>query len=162
MSAKPSRCIRAFVVAFVVAAVLGFGPASASSAFAPSQDLETDEGFDGNETEGTIDRVRLQLLGVAAITGALLVVYIWHTDPERRRRVALRRRDRRERLRCRHSTVSLSCHPISTKRRVTLTLRRPTRLAMGQGAFRRRVNPLTASGEIFVGALRIVHRSADG
>ena len=97
MSAKTSRCVRAFVVAFVVAAVLGFGPAPASSAFAPSQDLETDEGFDGNETEGTIDRVRLQLLGVAAITGALLVVYIWHTDPERRRRVALRRRDRRER-----------------------------------------------------------------
>ena len=93
MSAKTSRCVRAFVVA----AVLGFGPASASSAFAPSQDLEADEGFDGNETEGTIDRVRLQLLGVAAITGALLVVYIWHTDPERRRRVALRRRDRRER-----------------------------------------------------------------
>ena len=66
------------MVAFVVAAVLGFGPASASPAFAPSQDLEIDEGFDGNETED--HRPSAQLLGVAAITGALLVVYI-RTDP---------------------------------------------------------------------------------
>ena len=57
---------------------------------------QTDTAFDENETEGTIDRVRLQLLGVAAVTGALLVGYVWHTDPQRRQRVADRRRDERE------------------------------------------------------------------
>lgn len=55
------------------------------------------EVFDEDETESTIDRVRTQLLVIAAVTGALLVVYIWHTDPQRRLRVATRRRDARER-----------------------------------------------------------------
>lgn len=52
--------------------------------------------FDANETESTIDAIRYQLWGIAGVTGALLVVYVWHTDPARRQRVADRRRSERE------------------------------------------------------------------
>ena len=72
-------------------------PAAASDVAASPVPSQEDEAFDANETEGTIERVRYQLLGIAAVTGALLVGYIWHTDPERRQRVATRRRDDRER-----------------------------------------------------------------
>ncbi|MEM9520435.1 MAG: hypothetical protein AAGA37_14035 [Actinomycetota bacterium] len=58
---------------------------------------DADSGFDENETESTIERVRYQLLGIAGVTTVLLVGYVWHTDPERRRRVAERRRDDQER-----------------------------------------------------------------
>lgn len=91
MSGHHSRRVRAVLFAFAlgIAAVAG----SASPAVAQDDGVA----FDENETEGTIDRVRFQLLGIAAVTGALLVGYIWHTDPQRRQRVALRRRDDRER-----------------------------------------------------------------
>ncbi len=52
--------------------------------------------FDANETESTIDAIRYQLWGLAGVTGALLVVYVWHTDPARRQRVADRRQSERE------------------------------------------------------------------
>lgn len=52
--------------------------------------------FDANETESTIDAIRYQLWGIAGVTGALLVVYVWHTDPARRQRVADRRQSERE------------------------------------------------------------------
>ncbi len=101
MSGHCSRRARAFTVALALGLPTLAGPAAATT---PNQDSEgddgvvEDEGFDENETEGTIDRVRLQLLAIAAVTGGLLVVYIWHTDPQRRQRVADRRRDDRERV----------------------------------------------------------------
>ena len=85
---------RAFVSAlFLACALMVSAPAGATAGIAQ----QDDEAFDANETEGTIERVRYQLLGVAAVTGALLVGYIWHTDPQRRLRVATRRRENRER-----------------------------------------------------------------
>ena len=78
---------------FLACALTVSAPAGATAGIAQ----QGDEAFDANETEGTIERVRYQLLGVAAITGALLVGYIWHTDPQRRLRVATRRRENRER-----------------------------------------------------------------
>ncbi|MEM9466046.1 MAG: hypothetical protein AAGA90_11770 [Actinomycetota bacterium] len=92
MLSHPSRRGRAVVFGVLVALAALVGPAPVGAV--PAQD---DEVFDANETEGTIERVRYQLLGVAAITGALLVGYIWHTDPSRRQRVAIRRREDRER-----------------------------------------------------------------
>ena len=62
---------------------------------ATAQDTD-DDVFDENETEGTVDSVRYQLWAVAGVTGALLVVYIWHTDPARRQRVADRRQADRD------------------------------------------------------------------
>ncbi len=55
-----------------------------------------DDVFDANETESTIDTIRYQLWGIAGVTGALLVVYVWHTDPARRQRAADRRQSERE------------------------------------------------------------------
>lgn len=55
-----------------------------------AQDADA-EVFDENETEGTVDSVRYQLWAVAGVMGALLVVYVWHTDPARRKRVFDRR-----------------------------------------------------------------------
>jgi hypothetical protein len=86
--------------AFVFAVVLAFAvtvTAGGAAGATPATLGQDAEAFDANETEGTIDRVRYQLLGVAAITGVLLVGYLWHTDPQRRLRVAHRRREDRER-----------------------------------------------------------------
>ena len=98
MSGHRSPRPRALAVALALGVLVLAGPAAATTPNQdPEGDVEVDEGFDENETEGTIDRVRLQLLAIAAVTGGLLVVYIWHTDPQRRQRVADRRRDDRER-----------------------------------------------------------------
>lgn len=86
--------VRSLLVALFVVSVLGFG--SSVAAQVDGIDAENDV-FDANETESTIDAIRYQLWGIAGITGALLVVYIWHTDPARRQRVADRRRSERER-----------------------------------------------------------------
>ena len=86
--------VRSLFVALFVVSVLGFG--SPVAAQVDGIDAENDV-FDANETESTIDAIRYQLWGIAGITGALLVVYIWHTDPARRQRVADRRRSERER-----------------------------------------------------------------
>ena len=86
--------VRSLLAALFVVGVLGFG--SPVAAQVGGIDAENDV-FDANETESTIDAIRYQLWGIAGITGALLVVYIWHTDPARRQRVADRRRSERER-----------------------------------------------------------------
>ena len=80
----------------LAACVLAFGVWLAVVAPAAAQDTDDADAFDENETEGTVDSVRYQLWAVAGVTGALLVVYIWHTDPERRQRVADRRQADRE------------------------------------------------------------------
>lgn len=84
-----SRRVRLLIAAAVL--VSGLGVSAATPAFA-----QDDEVFDENETQGTVESIRLQLWGIAAVTGGLLVVYIWHTDPARRQRVADRRRADRE------------------------------------------------------------------
>ena len=85
--------VRSLLVALFVVNVLGFG--SPVAAQVDGIDAENDV-FDANETESTIDAIRYQLWGIAGITGALLVVYVWHTDPARRQRVADRRQSERE------------------------------------------------------------------
>ncbi|MGB1506477.1 MAG: hypothetical protein ACPHDT_13435 [Acidimicrobiales bacterium] len=54
------------------------------------------EGFTADETASDIERIRNSLYIVAAVTGGLLVIYIWHTNPRRRMDVAIRRRTVRE------------------------------------------------------------------
>ena len=90
----PALLIAVVFVAVAVSTVAVLGAMPAGAVVEPQQ---SDEGFDANETEGTIERVRYQLLGIAAVTGVLLVGYVWHTDPQRRQRVATRRREDRER-----------------------------------------------------------------
>ena len=86
--------VRSLLVATVfVVSVLGAGAPVAAQV--DSNGAE-DDVFDANETESTIDAIRYQLWGLAGVTGALLVVYIWHTDPARRQRVADRRQSERE------------------------------------------------------------------
>ena len=87
--------VRSLLVATVlVVSVLGAGAPVAAQV--DSNGAE-DDVFDANETKSTIDAIRYQLWGIAGVTGALLVVYVWHTDPARRQRVADRRRSERER-----------------------------------------------------------------
>lgn len=57
---------------------------------------DADEAFTADETADDIDRIRTSLYVIAAVTGGLLVVYIWHTNPRRRMDVAVRRRAARE------------------------------------------------------------------
>ena len=86
--------VRSLLVATVlVVSVLGAGAPVAAQV--DSNGAE-DDVFDANETESTIDAIRYQLWGIAGVTGALLVVYVWHTDPARRQRVADRRQSERE------------------------------------------------------------------
>ncbi len=87
-------------VVFVLAIAVG-GPAAAQED-APSEPLPDDvadeviDAFDENESEATIEWVTRSLVGIAGGTGFLLVVYLWHTNPSHRLRVATRRRERRE------------------------------------------------------------------
>ena len=104
MSSHHSALRRVLVSAVLCACtVVVAAPAGAAEAVpwqddpSDSEPSDSDDVFDANETEGTIERVRYQLLAVAAVTGVLLVGYIWHTDPQRRLRVATRRREDRER-----------------------------------------------------------------
>jgi len=84
----------ALVVGLLVASTLFvWGPAGSEAA---AQDTPVSAEFDAAETEATIDRVRTMLFVIAAVTGGLLVVYIWHTNPRRRMAAAVRRRDARE------------------------------------------------------------------
>jgi uncharacterized membrane protein YgaE (UPF0421/DUF939 family) len=96
-SGRGRAFVFAVVLAFAVTVTVTVAGAASAAGATPATLGQDAEAFDANETEGTIDRVRYQLLGVAAITGALLVGYIWHTDPQRRLRVAHRRREDRER-----------------------------------------------------------------
>ena len=86
--------VRSLLVATaLVVSVLGVGAPGAAQVDSNSAE---DGVFDANETESTIDAIRYQLWGLAGVTGALLVVYVWHTDPTRRQRVADRRQSERE------------------------------------------------------------------
>lgn len=84
------RRVRLLIAACTLVWGLGF------VAVAAPVGAQDDDTFDENETESTIDSIRYQLWGIAAVSGVLLVVYIWHTDPARRQRVAERRRSDRE------------------------------------------------------------------
>jgi hypothetical protein len=81
----------------MVAVVLGalLAPSHAAAA-APNLAQDSGDEFDADEAQGTVDTVRRALIGIAIGTGAMLVLYIWHTDPRRRFEVATRRRERRE------------------------------------------------------------------
>ena len=82
------------LVAPAVAAALCLGVLVAAPATAAAQGDDTE--FTADETAGDIDRIRTSLLVIAAATGVLLVVYVWHTNPRRRMDVAVRRRAARE------------------------------------------------------------------
>lgn len=82
------------LAALSVAAVLWAGVVAADPAVALAQDDSTE--FTADETAGDIDRIRVALYAIAAATGTLLVLYIWHTNPRRRMDVAVRRRAARE------------------------------------------------------------------
>lgn len=53
-----------------------------------------EEEFDGRSTEDTVRFVVGTLVGIAAVTTVMMLVFIWHTSPRRRLRVATRRADR--------------------------------------------------------------------
>ena len=82
---------RAFAALFLVTA-LAVGVAAPAASVAQGADEE----FTADETAGDIDRIRTSLYVIAAVTGGLLVVFIWHTNPRRRMDVAIRRRAARE------------------------------------------------------------------
>lgn len=69
---------------------------SGSSALAQDAPVPESSEFFVDGTETTVDRVRTSLFVIAAVTGGLLVVYIWHTNPRRRMAAAVRRREARE------------------------------------------------------------------
>ena len=82
MTGPHLRRWRVFV--FATSVILAGWTLSAGVATAAHAPVQDDEVFDENETQGTIDRVRYQLLAIAGVTGVLLVLYVWHTDPQRR------------------------------------------------------------------------------
>lgn len=71
------------VTAFVAAPVAALGQ-------------DANEEFTADETAGDIERIQSSLYVIAALTGGLLVIYIWHTNPRRRMDVAVRRQLARE------------------------------------------------------------------
>lgn len=83
--------MRRALAILVVAGALVLGPGAAISA-----GQSDGEPFTADETAGDIERIRTSLFVIAAVTGGLLVLYIWHTNPRRRMDVAVRRRDARE------------------------------------------------------------------
>lgn len=84
------RALAAGLLAVVlfVGAVVGAVAGAAAAVSAQEDDVE----FTADETAGDIDRIRTSLIVIAVATGALLVVYVWHTNPRRRMDVAVRRR----------------------------------------------------------------------
>jgi hypothetical protein len=69
------------------------------------QDLDEDElvgngsatgqdEFDGRSTEDTVRLVVGTLVGIAGVTSVMMLVFVWHTSPRRRLRVATRRAER--------------------------------------------------------------------
>lgn len=80
--------------AALLALMLCVASAPAVSATTPAQ--ADDETFTADDAAGDIERIRTSLFAIAAVTGGLLVVYIWHTNPRRRMEVAVRRRAARE------------------------------------------------------------------
>lgn len=44
-----------------------------------------------DDTSATVQRIRRELIAIAAVTTVGLVIFVWHTSPSRRLRVATRR-----------------------------------------------------------------------
>lgn len=53
-----------------------------------------DDGFDGRSTRDTVRFVVGALVAIAGATTVSLLVFVWHTSPRRRQRVANRRAER--------------------------------------------------------------------
>jgi hypothetical protein len=61
----------------------------------PSAVVDTaDDAFDGRSTRDTVRFVVGALVAIAGVTAVALLVFVWHTSPSRRQRVADRRADR--------------------------------------------------------------------
>lgn len=69
------------------------GPSVDSEGGDPASDEE--EPFDGRSTDDTVRLVVGALIGIAAATALMMFMFIWHTSPRRRLRVATRRAARR-------------------------------------------------------------------
>lgn len=92
-------------VVVVVAAMLVFvapasaqdGPEPAPVAVTEVDDAEAAQPESGivrdEDTSATVRRIRRDLIIVAGVTSVALAVYVWHTSPTRRMRVAGRRTD---------------------------------------------------------------------
>jgi hypothetical protein len=52
---------------------------------------QDDSAYDGRSTDDTVRLVVGGLIAIAAATAVLALVYVWHTSPRRRTRVAARR-----------------------------------------------------------------------
>ena len=83
-------------------AVLAPGPAMAMPIAVQDDPVEADgqpdaidDEFDGRSTRDTVRLVVGSLIGIAAGTAVMMVVFVWHTSPRRRLRVATRRAERR-------------------------------------------------------------------
>ena len=100
---SPWRAVR--VIFMVTALVVAVGSSTAVSVGASSdvyQDTEPDDPavadddeFDGRSTADTVNIVVGSLIAVAGGTAFLMLMFIWHTNPRRRLRVATRRAERR-------------------------------------------------------------------
>lgn len=55
----------------------------------PDSDIVRDD-----ETSDTVQRIRRDLVVVGGVTAVALLVYLWHTSPRRRLRIAARRLER--------------------------------------------------------------------
>jgi hypothetical protein len=75
------RPIRALALVVVWLAVVGSSVAGAAG----------EEIYDGRSTDDTVRMVVGGLLAIAAVTAVLTLVYIWHTSPRRRLRIARNR-----------------------------------------------------------------------
>ena len=85
--------MRRALAALFITSMLFVGAAVAPAA---AQSEDPDAEFTADETAGDIERIRTALYVIAAVTGGLLVIYVWHTNPRRRMDVAVRRRAARE------------------------------------------------------------------
>jgi hypothetical protein len=57
-------------------------------------DAADDDDFDGRSTRDTVRFVVGSLVAIAGVTAVSLLVFVWHTSPSRRQRIAVRRADR--------------------------------------------------------------------
>lgn len=95
------------LLALVIAVAIGFtiAPAAAQDDEAPDTTGvtvldDTDEAQPGSEivrdheTSDTVQRIRRELILVGIVAAAALLIYVWHTSPARRLRVAAKRVER--------------------------------------------------------------------
>ena len=101
---RPVGWIRGFVAAIVVVAVCAVaGPAGAAEEPADDPGVTVLDDADeaqpesevviDNETSDTVRRIRRELVAAGIVVSVALLVYIWHTSPRRRLRIAARRLD---------------------------------------------------------------------